>query len=88
MERVVALCTSHTHACIPCLPIERCLEVPNTAYTMAGMKDAYKPYTGGRLAKRAYAKPAHGSSKHHLHLVTVHSVCTAECRHYSTLTKA
>ena len=28
------------------------------AYTMGGMKDAYKPYTGGRLAKRAYAKPA------------------------------
>ena len=43
---------------IPYLPMERCLDVPKIAYTMAGMKDAYRPYTGGRLAKRAYAKPA------------------------------
>ena len=33
------------------------MEVPNKEYTRTGMKEAYSPYTAGRLARRAYARP-------------------------------
>ena len=48
---------THTDGQRDIVPTEMCLEVPRKEYTMTGMKEAYRPYTAGRLARRAYARP-------------------------------
>ena len=42
-----------------------CLEVPSKEYTITGMKEAYRPYTAGRLARREYASPGRGGWSGH-----------------------
>lgn len=38
-------------------PTASCLEVPKNAYTICGVKAAYRPYIGGNPAINAYAIP-------------------------------
>ena len=39
------------------------MEVPSKEYTITGMKEAYSPYTAGRLARREYARPGSGGRR-------------------------